>query len=132
MNNPIDDRVNFYANLKLLAEKTHLLTDADCAYLVGENPSKSLQGFLSRTFDTSCLLATYGERFYCRTFVVRFNVWGKFTQDESLFIMGVAPYYVKTFCEGMLPTLKANCSTVGLAVYSQLRDKPYELYCNLR
>lgn len=132
MNNPIDNRVKFYANLKLLAEKTHLITDADCAYLVGENPSKSLQGFLSKTFDARCLLATYGERFYYRTLVVHFNVWGKFTQDESLFIMGVTPHYVETFCEEILPTLKTNCSLVNLAVYSQLRDKPYELYCNLR
>jgi hypothetical protein len=132
MNDPIVDRINFYAILKLLAEKTHLITDADCAYLVGENPSKSLQCFLSRTFDINCLLVTYVERFYYQSIVIRFNVWGKFTQDESLFIMGVAPLYVKTFCEEILPTLKTNCSTVGLAVYSQLRDKPYELYCNLR
>jgi hypothetical protein len=128
----IKSRKKFYANLELLAKNTHLVTDADCAYLVGENPSKSLQGFLSSTFDTNCLLATYGERFYCRTFVVRFNVWGKFSRNESLFIMGVTPHYVETFCEEILPTLKTNCSLVNLAVYSQLRDKPYELYCNLR
>jgi len=127
---PIESRVNFYANLRQLTRKARLVTDADCAYLVGENPSKSLMGFLSKTFDISCLLATYGSRSYCRTLVIHFNVWGKFTQDESLFIMGVTPRYAETFCEEILPTLKSSCSLVNLAVYSQLRDKPFELYCS--
>lgn len=133
MDDLVADRVNYlYTILKPLAEKAHLSADVDCTYLAGENLSKSLRGFLSGTFDINCFLVTYVERFYCRTFVARFSVWGKFTQDESLFIMGISPHYAETFCEQILPTLKTNCSTVGLAVYSRLRDTPYELYCNLR
>lgn len=126
MDNPIENRIYFYRGLKQVVNQVHLVESV--------SPSIGMSGgvpdILLDTFEDNCLLVTYSEELCHGLPTVCFNVWGKFTQKDSLFIMGVKPHYANTFCGSILPKLKRNCSAVDLIIYSEVQNRPLELYCN--